>query len=555
MSATIAGSYPRLLWTAVILCCLSGCQNTGPVRATLPATHALGPAEITAQADELTNALTQGDVLWVNRRLAPCLSDTGQDPALELRCAELYAALVVLQPAFVESLNQWLATEPNNYHARLLMGQVQAHLAWAEQGRHYPRNTPSFYRQRASAMRTLGLAHFQVAQSLRPDLPYAYAGAIEVLGDDEALEQAEIIYQRARFWVPASLVVAQAYLDANQAGGMGVYGRLDAIVADYRHQVGDDDLKADYLAAYADLLQAWTSPVNGALFQSPSQALGHLDALRDLGYDWPRLHWALADVNARLGQSAAARESMLAAVAAAPNNEFILATAACTCFGLSLDEAVALNERYVERYPSAFYGWRNLARDYLNQGDVPATLHAASEALALRPLDAEMRRYQHSALMALGENEPGLKGVDYYRALVLDGLQLDLQMVQVRDNIRRQAQLWLSEPQLNTLDRALVDHLTREALVPRLSQQLDSLSWDTDTWRAVSTFLFDQAGIADDVDDDYRQRVRLQFPLDDDNHAVAELEQLFRQTVNALVQEFIYRQSQQLPITGGGMTS
>jgi len=251
---------------------------------------------------------------------------------------------------------------------------------------------------------------------------------------------------------------------------MSVYGRLDAVVADYRHQA-DDTAVADRVAAYATFLQSWNTSMNGSLFQSPSHALGQLQALVDLGYDWPRLHWALADVNARLGDMSAARREMFSAVEAAPYDEFILATAACTCFGLSLEEAVALNERYVARYPTAFYGWRNLARDYLNQGDQDATLKAAQQALALRPLDAEMRRYQAGALAMLEQPEPNQTSVDYYQSLVLDSLQLELQMAQVRNNVRRQAEARLTASELITFDRALVDHLNGTNLIPKLNQQ------------------------------------------------------------------------------------
>ncbi|MFG1495280.1 DUF4034 domain-containing protein [Saccharospirillum sp. HFRX-1] len=542
----------RLMSAALILCCLTACQSN-PVKTTLTPTDAFGPIDLMAQTQMLQDQIRQHNYQAASQQLAPCLASSVDDPALELRCAELYIAMAVLDQAFLSGLEHWLQTEPTNYHARLLMGEVQAHAAWAEQGRHYPRNTPSFYRQRATALRSLGQLHFEVAMSLRPDLPYAYAGAIHLLSDEDEMDSVESVYQRARFWVPASLVVTKAYLDANQAGGMSVYGRLDAVVADYRHQV--DESTANRVADYATFLQAWNTPMNGALFQSPDHALGQLQSLADQGYNWPRLHWALADVKARLGQMSAARDSMLTAVEVAPYDEFILATAACTCFGLSLDEAIALNERYVGRYPSAFYGWRNLARDYLNQGNYQATLKAARQALTLRPLDAEMQRYQGGALTMLEQPEPSQPSVDFYQSLVLDGLQLELQMAQVRNNVRRQAEARLSASELKAFDRALVDHLNGASLAPRLNEQLQALPWDLETWHAVSTFLFDQAGIADDLDMDYRQRVRLRFPVDQDGHAVADLDHLFRQTVNALVQEFIYRQSQELPLTSGGMTS
>ncbi|PTY37987.1 hypothetical protein BGP77_16125 [Saccharospirillum sp. MSK14-1] len=533
---------------------LVACQSNAPIRSSvLKPAQDFGPIEVMSQAETLQGAIRQRDYARVNDGLLSCLNESFDQPVLEVRCAELYAAIAVLDQPFIDAVKHWLETEPTNYHARLLMGEVQAHAAWAEQGRHYPRNTPSFYRQRATALRSLGQSHFEVAMSLRPDLSYAYAGAIHLLSDEDEMDSVESVYQRARFWVPTSLVVTKAYLDANQAGGMSVYGRLDSVVADYGHQA--DDAIANRIAAYATFLQSWNTPMNGALFQSPSHAREQLQSLVDLGYDWPRLYWALADVNARLGDLSAARHAILTAVEAAPYDEFIVATSACTCFGLSLDEAVALNERYVARYPTAFYGWRNLARDYLNQGDHEATLDAAQHALTLRPLDAEMQRYRRGALAVLEQPEPSPPSIDYYQSLVLDSLQLELQMAQVRNNVRRQAQPRLSTSELQAFDRALIDHLNGTNLTPKLDQQLAELGWDLETWQAVSTFLFDQAGIADDLDVDYRQRVRLRFPNDQDDHAVADLDVLFRQTVNALVQEFIYRQSQELPLTSGGMTS
>lgn len=542
----------RLMSATLVLCLLAGCQGNA-INTTLAPTEAFGPIDLMAQTQLLQGKIRQQNYQTVSDQLTPCTLSSENDPALELRCAELYTAMAVLDKPFLIGVERWLQSEPTNYHARLLMGEIQTHAAWAEQGRHYPRNTPAFYRQRATALRSLGQSHFEVAISLRPDLPYAYAGAIHLLSDEDEMDSVESVYQRARFWLPTSLVVSKAYLDASQAGGMSVYGRLDAVVADYRHQA--DGALADRLAAYVTFLQSWNTPMNGALFQSPGHARDQLQALVDLGYDWPRLYWALADVNARLGDMPAARRFMLSAVEAAPYDEFILATAACTCFGMSLDEAVALNERYVARYPTAFYGWRNLARDYLNQGKQEATLGAAQQALTLRPLDAEMQRYQRGALAALQQPQPDPPSIDYYQSLVLDSLQLELQMAQVRNNVRRQAQSRLSASELLRFDRALVDHLNGNRLLPKLNQQFGELGWDIETWHAVSTFLFDQAGIADDLDDDYRQGVRLRFPNDQDDHAVANLDLLFRQTVNALVQEFIYRQSQELPLTSGGMTS
>lgn len=534
---------------------LAGCQSN-PLRLSL----ALQPSapfvgfDVQQQADVLQTAIRQYDFAAANQTLTACQGDVQDQPALEVRCAELYTAVAVLDQPFVASVVRWLQTEPTNYHARLLMGEIQAHAAWAQQGRHYPRNTPSFYRQRATALRSLAQAHFDVAIALRPDLPYAYAGVIHLLSDEDAMDSVDRIYQRAYFWLPASLVVTKAYLEANQSGGMSVYGRLDAVVADYSDQVANQAM-THRVAAYAAFLQAWNTPMNGTLFQSPSHALNQLQRLADLGYDWPRLHWALADVQARLGDMSAARESILTATAAAPYDEFILATAACTCFGLSLDEALELNERYVARYPTAFYGWRNLARDYLNQGNQQAALNAARQALKLRPFDAEMQRYQSGALAMLEQPDITSSSVDYYQALVLDGLQLELQMAQVRNNVRRQAEPRLSASELRRFDLALVDHLNAAELMPKLKQQLAELEWDLETWHAVSTFLFDQAGITDDQDADYLQAVRMRFAMDQDDHAVADLDLLFRQTVNALVQEFIYRQSQQLPLTSGGMSS
>ncbi|WP_157954218.1 tetratricopeptide repeat protein [Saccharospirillum mangrovi] len=533
---------------------LAACQSNPPAPVVFAPTQAFGTIDMMAQADQLQDAIRAHDFSTVSESLAPCLSQPENEPALELRCAHLYQAVAVLDEPLLNGLQQWLVVEPMNYHARMLMGQAKLHAAWAEQGRHYPRNTPLFYRQRASAFRSLGQAHLDIAINLHPELPFAYASAIQLLSDEEALDGAEQLFQRARFWVPGSLVVAQAYLDASQTAGLGVYGRLNTVAADYQQQNYNTE-SADWLAAYADFLQVWSAPANGAIFQNPQQALTQLQRLVDQGYRWPRLYWSLADVNARLDQMDAARDAMLKAIDAAPYDEFILATAACTCFGLQLDEAVALNERYVERFPTAFYGWRNLARDYLNQGDYPATLNAARTALALRPLDAEMRRYRRGTLAVLGQTEETVEDQNYYQSLALDGLQLELQMAQVRNGLREQIEPRLTAAQLHEFDLALVDYLNAQTLTPLLAERFNDFHWDTDTWHAVSTFLVDQAGIADELDDDYRQSVRLRFPIDQDGHAVAELDHVFRQTVNALVQEFIYRQSQQLPITGSGMTS
>lgn len=533
---------------------LAACQNTGPTRDLLAPTQALGTATLTEQLDHLDAAIRHADFAAASRQLSPCLTLTSTDRMLELQCARLYAGVAVLDDGFLSRLHSWVGADDANYHARLILAEVNSHAAWVEQGRHYPRNTPPLYRQRATALRNLSQAHYRAAQALRPDLPYAYAGLIRSLSEENLSEATEQLYQRARLWTPSSLVVTAAYLDANQPRWLGSYAKLDSVVTDYRDQQGRGPASA-WVAAYADLLKTWAPRLDSAARRNPTQAVERLNRLSAQGYDWPRLEWALADANARLGKMDAARHHILAAVEAAPYDEFILGTAACTCYGLALDEAIGLNEQFVERYPPAFYGWRNLARDYLNRGDHRATLNAAEKALSLRPLDTEMQRYENGARMTLGlDPRPGYS-IEDYRQLVLEGLQLETRLAEVRDTLRAQAQPRLNAAEQQQLDRALVDHLTGADVLPSLRQRLDKLDWNLETWRAVSTFLFDQADTAGELDDDYRRQVRLRFTATDDTHAVAELDRLFRAVVEARVQDFIYRQSQRLPLTSGGMTS
>lgn len=543
----------RLLLLGLSLLALTGCQSPAPRAVQLEAPAEFGPVNARAQTQALDSALRRGDTAFVGQRLASCLDDPVGRYALQAQCAAFYSDLAVLDGAFRQALRDWLAEDPANYHARLLMGQVQRLAARAQLNRRNPRSTPNFYRQRAGALRALGREHLDAALALRPDLPYAYIAQIQLLADSGERGRLDALIERARLWTPTSLVVAEAALWAHQPGWRSSTGRLDALVEDYASRQADHPALAR-LPDYAELLRTWRARPHGSTHQDPDEALERLETLAERGYDEPRLYWALADVNARLGRTEAAREHILSAVAAAPSDAFILGSAACTCYGLSLEQVIELNERYVARYPTAFYAWRDLARDYLNRGDHQATLDAARRALALRPEDAEMRRYESGARAALGMATTDALAPTHYRGQVLHSLLTERTMVEVRASLRRQAAPQLTATQRRVFDRALADHLSGDRLERALSERLDHLNWDSETWRAVSTHMLDQAGIAENLDDGYRRRAQLRFRPGDD-HAVAELERLYRQTVAALVQEFVYRQSRTLPLTSRGMTS
>ncbi|WP_108124039.1 tetratricopeptide repeat protein [Saccharospirillum mangrovi] len=490
------------------------------------------------QAMALSNALRIGDLATVKAGLEPCLTIELPDVRTEQRCTRLYADIVVLDADFQRALRNWVSNEPNNYHARLLIHKMLSLAAWSERGHGYSDETHPYHMHLYEQYQAQARVHLEAALSLRPDLPFAHTEMINLVGRTGSNADWLRLHEQALEQVPGSFELARNALYVAQPRWGGSYVLQDELLREYLSKA-DEFPDFAVLEDYLTLLRARDYKDGYEVKADPQRAVAMLTELAEKQYPWADLNWILADAYNKLDQPEQARAPMIRALVLEPDEEFFLHVADCTCYGLSDAEVIAIAERYVARYPTAFAGWTGLGYKYYFAEDYPAALDAFSQALELRPLDPRMHQFEQWSKDKLGIAYEDFRSTEYFKDLTVysiesyefsDSLKNDL-----RDLIRPQIgrQWW------QRLDVALDGAITRQAIDTDVRPRLDALELSHDQWKVVSTFFADRAHIANHMKESYRTEVRNDYDDANPDDPINQVWSQYRSALDALGDRFI----------------
>ncbi|MDB2449095.1 DUF4034 domain-containing protein, partial [bacterium] len=416
----------RLVALLVLCVVLVGCQSMPPlpppdaVDAAATELH-LNPGQYDGwqgQVVALERLIRAQRYAQANELLSSCLQYDAGDAIAEEDCSALYFSVPTTDDAFVQSMQRWVALEPDNYHALLIMGELISTQAWNLRGHGFANSVHPDYLQRFQRYQRHSKTYFERALAIRSDLPYAYRKLIGIYAtsgkDGESMQEA--LYAQSQSTVSGSLKIAKEIVYAHQPRWGGSHAEMDAIYQRYAaRQPSYPHLQE--LSDYITLLKVADYEQGVGVPEDEDQARALLLSVYSRNADGSRANYLMARLGGRSGDEDV-RPYLVRMYRANPFSESDLNIGHCRCYDMTPADSLAITERHLERNPDMYEGWSNRG-DYLyRHGHYEDSLRHYERALALRPWAPETLYDIEWSKRKLGLPFDDFETVEYFKELI-----------------------------------------------------------------------------------------------------------------------------------------
>lgn len=356
---------------------------------------------VSDEIDALRTALLDRDYNQVNTLMSQCLN---QQPSTEIeeQCLVLYQDGVNQTQPILDALKNWYTTQPNNYHATMLLSSAFYTNAWVHRGHTFSKKISTFRIDEFNYLLHQSIAFAHQAQLLRPDLPYSYATAIDsygrLQGSGLGVQQKQLINLAAEN-VPTSIVVARTEIEINQPRWGGSYEAMEKVRNAFELST-DDPSKLKYLNNQIKLIKARDLYTEGVSEYDVEKSRLLFKELLEVNFRPELVHAHLATLETDNDKRLHHIQESLAVNA---YNEFNLYTAVGRSLFMNSDINQQAFERYITEYPNSYLWHLWQGQHLFESGKYQQSLTLFEQAQAIEPYQPKPQQYIQVVKSNLGQ--------------------------------------------------------------------------------------------------------------------------------------------------------